>query len=147
MGLGDLRVRTAVPPHRRLRGRGQLAAEPRVLPRRRRHHQGREQARRDRLVPAIAGGGLHLDIGRGSVVELPAEETERRWAATNPEWPIAHVVTHGVSRDQFMARHKANHAQLAYASDAATADAALVAKAVAFQELGVTVHLCGEVRV
>ncbi|RVU20971.1 fucose isomerase [Streptomyces antnestii] len=95
----------------------------------------------------IAGGGLHLDIGRGSVVELPAEETERRWAATNPEWPIAHVVTHGVSRDQFMARHKANHAQLAYAPDAATADAALVAKAVAFQELGVTVHLCGEVRV
>ncbi|MFH8572654.1 fucose isomerase [Streptomyces sp. NPDC017993] len=95
----------------------------------------------------IADGGLHLDIGRGSVVELPAEETERRWAATNPEWPIAHVVTHGVSRDQFMARHKANHVQLVYAADAATADAALVAKAAAFHELGVTVHLCGDTRI
>ncbi|MDA3625730.1 fucose isomerase [Saccharopolyspora sp. WRP15-2] len=95
----------------------------------------------------IADGGLHLDIGRGSVVELPPEETERRWAATNPEWPIAHVVTHGVSRDQFMGRHKANHVQLAYSPDAATADAALVAKAAAFHELGVAVHLCGEVRV
>ncbi|MER5183958.1 hypothetical protein ABT009_37425 [Streptomyces sp. NPDC002896] len=57
------------------------------------------------------------------------------------------MVAHGVSRDQFMARHKANHAQLAYAPDVATADAALVAKAAAFHELGVTVHLCGEVRV
>ena len=36
-------------------------------------------------------------------------------AATNPEWPIMHVVLHGVTRDQFMARHKANHVQVAYA--------------------------------
>ena len=93
----------------------------------------------------IADGALHLDIGRASVVELPAAETERRWAATNPEWPIAHVVTHGVTRDQFMARHKANHVQIAYAPDAATADRALLAKAALFDRLGVTVHLCGDV--
>lgn len=93
----------------------------------------------------IAGGELHLDLGRASVVALPAEETERRWQSTNPEWPIAHVVLHGINRDQFMARHKANHAQVVYAPDAATADKALLAKAAAFARLGVAVHLCGDV--
>jgi len=95
----------------------------------------------------IAGGALHLDIGRASVVELPKEETERRKQATNPEWPIAHVVLHGVDRDQFMARHKANHAQVVYAPDADSADRALLAKAALFARLGVAVHLCGDVRV
>jgi hypothetical protein len=93
----------------------------------------------------IAEGSLHLDIGRASVVALPGEETERRWQATNPEWPIAHVVLHGINRDQFMARHKANHAQVVYAPDAVTADKALIAKAAAFARLGVKVHLCGDV--
>ena len=95
----------------------------------------------------IADGGLHVDLGRASSVSLPAEETERRWQATNPEWPIMHAVLHGVSRDQFMARHKANHLNVAYAPDAATADRALVAKAAFFDGLGVHVHLCGDVRV
>jgi hypothetical protein len=94
----------------------------------------------------IADGVLQVDIGRGTAVELPEEETERRWAATNPEWPIMHAVLHGVSRDQLMARHKANHAQVAYAPDAATADRALVAKAALFDRLGVQVHLCGDVQ-
>ena len=93
----------------------------------------------------IADGGLHVDLGRASAVDLPAEETERRWQATNPEWPIMHAVLHGVSRDQFMARHKANHLNVAYATDAATADKALVAKAAAFAALGVQVHLCGDI--
>ena len=52
---------------------------------------------------------------------------------------------HGVSRDQFMARHKANHVQVAYAPDAETADRALLAKAALFDRLGVRVHLCGSV--
>ena len=95
----------------------------------------------------IAEGVLNVDIGRASVVELPDDETQRRWEATNPEWPIAHVVLHGISRDQFMARHKANHVQIAYAPDRPTADAALVAKAAAFDRLGVAVHLCGDVDV
>lgn len=93
----------------------------------------------------VQDAALHLDIGRGSAIDLPAEETERRWLATNPEWPIMHAVLHGVGRDQFMARHKANHVQVAYAPDAATADAALTAKAAMFAELGVTVHLIGDV--
>lgn len=93
----------------------------------------------------IADGELHLDLGRASVVELPAEETERRWQATNPKWPIMHAVLHGVDRNQFMARHKANHVNVVYAPDATTADRALVAKAAMFAELGVHVHLCGTV--
>jgi hypothetical protein len=94
----------------------------------------------------IEGGALHVDIGRGSAVDLPVEETERRWRATNPEWPIMHAVLHGVSRNQLMARHKANHVQVAYAPNADAADRALTAKAAMFAELGVAVHLAGETR-
>ena len=93
----------------------------------------------------VMHGELHVDLGRGSVVELPEEETRRRLAATTPQWPIMHAVLHGVSRDQFMARHKANHANVAYAPDAATADLAFAAKAAMFAELGLHVHLCGAV--
>ena len=88
---------------------------------------------------------LHYDIGRGRALELPAEETERRWRATSYEWPIMHAVLDGVSRDQFMARHKANHVQVAYAPDADKADRALAAKATVLGQLGVVVHLCGDV--
>ncbi|MDF2508291.1 MAG: fucose isomerase [Microbacterium sp.] len=95
----------------------------------------------------IAEGILQVDIFRASVVELPAEETQRRKDATNPEWPIAHVVLHGVSRDQFMARHKANHAQLVYAPDAETADRALIAKAAMFAGMGIKVNLVGDVAI
>jgi len=93
----------------------------------------------------IAAGALHADLFRGSVVGLPDEENRRRKAATNPEWPIANVVLHGQTRDQFMARHKANHAQLVYAPDAATADKALAAKAAMLDAMGITVHLVGDV--
>ncbi|BDI22089.1 fucose isomerase [Herbiconiux sp. L3-i23] len=95
----------------------------------------------------IMDGALHADIGRGTAIELPAEETQRRLDATNPEWPIQHVVLHGVSRDQLMARHKANHAQVVYAPDAETADKALLAKAAVFDRLGITVHLAGDVNI
>jgi hypothetical protein len=95
----------------------------------------------------IADGILQADIFRASVVELPEEETRRRKAATNEEWPLAHVVLHGVTRDQFMARHKANHAQLVYAPDAETADKALIAKAAMFDGMGIKVNLIGDVSV
>jgi L-fucose isomerase-like protein len=92
----------------------------------------------------IMDGRLHVDLGRATVIELPEEETQRRLAATTPQWPIMHAVLHGVTRDQFMARHKANHLNVAYGSDAETADRALRAKAVMFAELGVQVHFCGD---
>lgn len=91
----------------------------------------------------VEGDALHMDIGRGAAVSLPSEETERRWQATTPQWPIMHAVTYGVSRDQFMARHRANHIQVAYAPTIEAANQALAAKIAMMQELGVKVHLCG----
>jgi hypothetical protein len=95
----------------------------------------------------IMDGALHVDLGRGTVAELPAAETERRWQATTPQWPIMHAVLHGVTRDQMMARHKANHIQVAYGDDAASADLALQTKAAMFDAMGVRVHLCGDVTI
>lgn len=92
----------------------------------------------------VEDGVLRLDLGRGHVVELPPEETERRLALTTPEWPIMHAVLDGVGRDQLMAKHKANHVQVAYAPDAVTAARALTAKAAFFDALGVEVNLCGD---
>ena len=95
----------------------------------------------------IQGGRLHADMGRGTVVPLPPEEMQFRWQSTTPQWPIMSAVLHGVSRNQLMARHKANHIQVAYAPSAETADQALAAKAAMFAEMGITVYLCGDVKV
>ncbi len=95
----------------------------------------------------MMGGALHVDLGRASVVHLPLEETQRRWDATTPQWPIMHAVLHGVNRDQMMARHKANHLNVAYAPSAEEADQALAAKAAMFANMGLIVHLCGDVPV
>ena len=86
---------------------------------------------------------LKADLGLADSIELPREETERRWRITTPQWPIMHAVTRGVSRDQMMARHKANHIQVAYAPGEASAKKALAAKAAAFDELGIEVSICG----
>ncbi len=86
---------------------------------------------------------LLADLGRATVVDLPRSEVERRWQETTPQWPMMNAVLHGVSRDQLMGRHKANHIQVAYGRDAATADEALFAKAAAFKKLGIDVFLCG----
>ena len=92
----------------------------------------------------VEGGALHVDIGRATAIELPPEETERRLKSVTPQWPIMHTLLHGVTRDQFMARHHANHVNVAYAPTAETAAKALAAKAAMFAELGVEVHRCGE---
>ena len=93
----------------------------------------------------IQDGTLHADIGRGTVVALPAEEMKFRWQSTTPQWPIMSAILHGVSRDQLMGRHKANHIQVAYAPSTDVADKALAAKAAMFSEMGITVHVCGQV--
>ena len=92
----------------------------------------------------VMDGELHADLGRATALELPEEETRRRLEATTEQWPIMHAVLHGITRDQFMARHKANHLQVAYAPDDETADRALHAKAAMLAALGLRVHLCGE---
>ncbi len=93
----------------------------------------------------VMDGKLHVDLGRATAISLPDAETERRWQATTPQWPIMHLVLHGVTRDQMMARHKANHANVAYAPSAAAADKALAVKAAMFHVMGLQVHLCGAV--
>jgi hypothetical protein len=91
----------------------------------------------------VEDGRLKMDLGRAKVVRLPAAETERRWQATTPQWPIMHAVLYGVSRDQMMSRHKSNHVQVAYARSASGADLALYTKAALAAELGLDVALCG----
>ena len=93
----------------------------------------------------IMDGVLHVDLGRGTCIEMPEEEVDRRLNSTNKEWPIMNAVLHGVGRDELMARHKANHLNVAYAPDAETADKALVAKAAMFEAMGYQVHLAGDV--
>jgi hypothetical protein len=88
---------------------------------------------------------LHCDIGLAKVVSLPAAETERRWGETTPQWPIMHAVLDGVTRDQMMARHKSNHIQVVYAPNLKQAQRAARAKAAMLDELGLEVHLCGNV--
>lgn len=95
----------------------------------------------------VENGALHADLGRGAVVELPAEEAERRWRGTTYQWPLVNAVFHGISRDQFMARHRANHVNIAYAPSREAADRALAVKASMFAALGVAVHPCGDVAI
>ena len=92
----------------------------------------------------IDKGVLSMDIGRGGAVELPLSETERRWKATTEQWPIMHVVTYGVTRDQMMAKHKSNHITVHYAPNAETANEAMLAKAAMAREMGMKVYICGK---
>ena len=93
----------------------------------------------------VEGNALHVDLGLGSVVKLPDEETMRRWQQTTIQWPMVSATFDGVSRNSFMARHRANHVNIAYAPDAKTAAQALAVKAAMFHALGVKVHLCGSI--
>ncbi|MDB6126531.1 MAG: fucose isomerase [Verrucomicrobia bacterium] len=91
----------------------------------------------------VEGGKLKMDLGRAKAIALPRAETERRWKETTVQWPIMHAVTYGVTRDQMMARHKANHIQVVYANSATEADLAMYTKAALAAELGLQVSLCG----
>jgi len=93
----------------------------------------------------VANDELNMDIGRGRAVELPREETERRWQATTAQWPIMHAVLDGVSRDALMAKHKSNHIQVVYSTGAAAADHTLFAKAAFADRLGIKVNVCGQI--
>jgi len=94
----------------------------------------------------VMNNAIHADIGRGTVVSLPEAELRDRWESTTEQWPMMSAVLHGVSRDQLMARHKANHIQVVYTPDPATADKALAVKAAMFSAMGIEVHLCGDLQ-
>lgn len=91
----------------------------------------------------IEKGALHCDMGVGEALQLPEKETRRRWAMTTPEWPIVHARLFGVSRDQFMGKHKANHIQIVYADSPEQAESACRIKAAALQAMGIQVNFCG----
>ena len=92
----------------------------------------------------VSGDALQFDTGLAEVVHLPEEETKDRWEQTTPQWPIMHAVLQGITRDQMMARHKANHIQVAYAPDRAGAQSAMFTKAAVMHDLGLKVHFCGD---
>jgi hypothetical protein len=91
----------------------------------------------------VEKGKLHADLGRGRAVVLPEAETQRRWRATTIQWPVMNAVFYGVTRNQFMARHRANHINVVYAPNAQAADQAYAVKAMMLHTLGIEVHLCG----
>jgi L-fucose isomerase-like protein len=91
----------------------------------------------------VEAGTLHIDLGLAKVVTLPPDETESRWNEVTKQWPMVSVVTEGVDRDAFMARHRANHVSIAYAGSRDEALRALQVKAGMCAALGITVHLCG----
>lgn len=92
----------------------------------------------------IEQGTLCADLGRGRAISLAGDETERRWQATTPQWPIMHGVLYGVTRDQMMARHKSNHLNVVYADSTEAAERAFEAKAAMLLELGIKVFQCGD---
>jgi hypothetical protein len=93
----------------------------------------------------VEKGRLACDIGLGKSVALPASENEERSRLTTPQWPMMNLLMNGISRDQFMGRHKANHIQVAYAPGEAAARTALWAKAAALDAMGLKVSICGDV--
>lgn len=93
----------------------------------------------------VANKRLNCDIGLGEAVSLPDEIARDHWKQTTEQWPIMHLVMRGITRDQFMARHKANHIQTVYAPSEEEARRALFAKAAAMNELGINVSYCGKV--
>ncbi len=91
----------------------------------------------------VMDGKLHCDLGVCESVKLPPRETADRWRETTPQWPIMHAVLDGITRDQMMARHKANHIQVVYAPNRRQARRACRIKASMLAALGLEVHLCG----
>jgi L-fucose isomerase-like protein len=91
----------------------------------------------------IEGDALHMDIGTGQALALSKTETQRRLDATTPQWPIMHAQLDGIDRDKLMARHKANHVNVVYATSPETALEAALCRASLAQALGIKVHLAG----
>ena len=92
----------------------------------------------------VENDSLKMDIGVADVIELPFEETQRRWESTTPQWPIMHAVFRGITRNQMMGRHKANHIQVVYVESEAKATEAVQVRASMANELGIEVAICGK---
>ncbi len=91
----------------------------------------------------IESDELWCDIGTGRCVALPEAEVDRLWLLTDPQWPVMHGVLDGVSRDQMMAKHKANHIQVVYVDGDFDVREAAGIKAATLEKLGIKVNFCG----
>lgn len=91
----------------------------------------------------IENNELRCDIGTGKCVELPDADVDRLWKLTDIQWPVMHGVLDGVSRDQMMAKHKANHIQVVYVDGDYDVRKAAEIKAAALESLGIKVNFCG----
>ncbi len=56
---------------------------------------------------------LWMDIGRGEVVQLPAEKRDAWWEGTTRQWPFM-AADLGIGRDTLMAHYLSNHVAVAY---------------------------------
>lgn len=61
----------------------------------------------------IKKGELWMDVGKGEVVQLPAEVRDQWWDGTTRQWPFM-AADMGVSRDTLMAHYLSNHVAVAY---------------------------------
>ena len=86
-----------------------------------------------------AFGDIGMDVGKGQVVELPADEVRRRQRATTSEWPMANAVIPGYDRDRLMSTHRSNHITICYGS-------IVQELAAAAKHLGIPVNVVGDAR-
>lgn len=91
----------------------------------------------------VESGRLNMHVGRGRAVRLDDAESRRRRQQTTPQWPVMHAVLNGVTRDQMMGHHRANHIQVAYANSAYAADRTLQTRAAVARKLGMAVKIAG----
>lgn len=91
----------------------------------------------------IENDQLCVDLGRGRSIALPNKELQRRWSMTTPQWPIMNAILDGITKNQFMARHRSNHIIITYAPNVSSADSAMQIKASMMASLGIKVILCG----
>jgi L-fucose isomerase-like protein len=61
----------------------------------------------------IRRGVLWMDLGRGEVIQLPANKRDKWWEGTTRQWPFM-AADMGVSRDTLMAHYLSNHVAVAY---------------------------------
>lgn len=85
------------------------------------------------------GTQVHMHIGTGRAVELPADEFERRRKATTYQWPLLNCTLDGVGRDDLMAGHQSNHITVAYVDEAHLQD---VLRAFVAQALTQGIKVC-----
>ncbi len=84
----------------------------------------------------IRNGEMWMDVGRGEIVDMPAEKRNEWWNGATPQWPI-HTTYLGVKRDTIMAHYMSNHIAFCY-GDIFPETVALC------RELGIKVRVFGD---